>query len=103
MAHAKLHAAAHPAKPGPIANGLLGWRPHGIDGETPFGGTSGPDAASGVLLRAYALTQCLAVAFADEDKGDHNDFGNLKGTCKSLALEGIGNLILLAKALVDDD
>ena len=100
------HQGARPTQPtkrppGPITAGLLEWRSDGAC-PTPFGGSSGSDAASLILLKANALTQCLASAFSAAHEHRESEFSNLVDSYKALALEGIGDLIMLAKVLVDE-
>jgi len=86
---------------GAVTNAILNWKPNGV-GPTPFGGDNGPDAASMVLLRAHALLQCLAAAHATADEYSNCDYAMLVDSYKELALEGIGDLVLFAKLLVDE-
>jgi len=104
MAVSTLHAAPGPQnaqqerRPGPITEGLLKWKPD-VVGPFAWAGPTGPEAASGVLLRAHALTACLSAGFSEEGGELNATADSLKG----LALEGIGDLILLAKLLVDGE
>jgi hypothetical protein len=110
LAVSNLHAAPAPQKssrqePGPITAGLLNLTHSGLGGSTPFGGIDGPDAAGMILLRAHALTACLSAAFNTTEVTRHdedNQFNLLIDSYKALAMEGIGDLILLAKVLVDE-
>lgn len=103
MASTDLPTGTGRAKPahGPITAGLIDWKADGV-GRTPFGGANGPDAASCLLLKAQALTACLSAAFATANDHRECEFDLLGDGYKSLALDAIGDLILLAKALVDE-
>lgn len=115
MAEPHLHAATElqnsPRRsPGPITAGLLKWTCNGPSGPTPFGGSSGADAASMILLKAHALTACLSAAFSDSATIDRyrggedcSEFDTMIDSTKSLALDAIGDLIMLAKVLVDEE
>ena len=87
--------------PGAVTKAILDWKPNGV-GYTPFGGTNGPDAASMVLLKANAMLHCMAVGFSSSHDDDQCEFALLSDEFKNLALQGIGDLVLLAKILVDE-
>lgn len=115
MAVPPIHNDAEPksfqrtSSPGPITAGLLKWTCNGACGPTPFGGINGPDAASIILLRAEALIACLSAAFSDSEElegrahGRYSELSSLIGSKKALAMEAIGDLIMLAKVLVDEE
>jgi hypothetical protein len=102
MAESQLHATTETKTPerGHITASLLEWQPSCV-GPYAWSAKSGPEAASVNLLKAHALTACLAAAFDDSGK-PNSEFDALVGSYKSLAMEGIGDLILLAKLLTDD-
>lgn len=105
MADSQIPPASNPANPqsrkkaGPITTGLLQWQPNGT-GPYAWAVGSGPEAASLILLEAHALTACLSAAFSEDVHNSEIDA--LNGSYKALAMEGIGDLILLAKVLTDE-
>jgi hypothetical protein len=105
MAVSQLHAAPHSenTRPGPITAGLLKWQSNGPNGPRPFGGANGPDAASAILLKTAALTSCLSASFSDSHANHQSEFAALVDDQKSLAMSAIGDLILLAKVLTDEE
>ena len=109
MAVTNLHAQQGAEQPGrkteTLTQGVINWRMDGAAGPTPFGGSSGADAASGILARAYALTTCLSAAYHTADLLPADEPGEINcvsDLLKGLALEGVGDLIMLAKLLVDE-
>ena len=85
-------------EPGPITRFLLGYHPTG-SGPLAWGAISGPEAASSILLKAYGMTQCLYAGLDEKD----SEFNALADTYKALAVDGIGDLIILAKVLCDEN
>jgi hypothetical protein len=86
---------------GAVTKAILNWKPNRV-GPTPFGGTNGPDAASLMLLKAHAMIECMAAAHGSASENPDCDFALLVDSYKELALEGIGDLVLFAKLLVDE-
>jgi hypothetical protein len=86
---------------GAVTKAILKWKPNGV-GPTPFGAINGPEAASMVLLKAHAMIECMAAAHGSAAKDPNCDFGLLVDSYKELALEGIGDMVLFAKLLVDE-
>ncbi len=104
MAISHLHAAPDSgnSRPGPITAGLLKWESNGADSPRPFGASNGPEAAGDILINANALTLCLSASFMDSHQGEC-EFAAVPDSIKALALDAIGNLIMLAKVMTDED
>ena len=81
---------------GAVAKAIMEWKPNAV-GYTPFA-----SGASGLLLKANAMVQCLAASFGDTAADDQCGFALLSDKFKELALEGIGDMILFAKLLSDE-
>lgn len=88
---------------GPITKELLKWKTNGGEGPTPFGGSSGPEAANALLGRVEGLARCLEWAFRDADSNSNSDFETLRSEYKAQAFGGIGDLICLARILISED
>lgn len=105
MAVTQLHTPIGATKvlpAGAASEALRNWSQDGVGTRTPFGGANGADAASGLLLKAHALTACLSAAFQASEEAGETEFALLRDGCKALALDAIGDLILLAKFLADE-
>lgn len=106
MATATIHEVGNPgtkdSRRGPITAGLLDWTRDGGATCKHFGGVNGADSASVILLKAQALTSCLSAGFESAHENPECEFALLSDRQKSLAVDAIGDLIMLAKVLVDE-